>query len=121
MVLASAQIFPIRQATTLRNTMLALAIPIPRQLLWAEFTRPAEITALSDTRVLRVRVAKLSRSAFSGDIPQHVSLALATATWRLRGSVSAAEDGKPHGGIEMCDVAPIGNHASKKDTGEFTA
>ena len=30
------------------------------------------------------------------------------------GFVSVAEDGKPHGRIEMCGVVPIGDHASRR-------
>ena len=63
--------------------------------------------------VLRVRVAKMSTSAFPGVITRHVSLALVTTTWRLlvrlskriheRGGEWQAELSN-----EMCGVAPIG-------------
>ena len=64
-MLASAGIFPIRQAAILRNTMSASAIQVTRKLSWEELARPATTIGLSGTRVLRVRVARMSTGAFS--------------------------------------------------------
>ena len=116
MVLAFAGIFPIRQAAILRNTMSVSTIRVTRKLSWAELTRPAATVALSGTRVLRVN-ARMSTSAFSEVMPRQVSLALVTKTWRLLVRlprlIREREDGRPHCRIEMCNVAPIGNHASR--------
>ena len=75
-------IFEIRQATILRFTMTAMAIPVARWLSLAELTRPSAILALSDTRVLRLTVARTSSSAFCRIVEARC------ATWHRSGTIS---------------------------------
>ena len=81
-VLASAGIFPLRQATVPWYTP-AMAIRVPRWLSLAERTRFAATIALSGMKVLRVTVARTSKSAFFGVITRLASVALVTTMWRL--------------------------------------
>ena len=82
-----------------QNTVSASAIWVTRKLSWAELARPAASIALSGMSVFRVRVARMSTSAFSLPLSQR------------RGVL---EDGKSHGRIEMRGVAPIRNRASRR-------
>ena len=87
----------------------ACAIRVTRKSSWAELTRPATTIGQDCKGVNECDLWGDNTACFHGTARRGARLSACPS-----GFVSMLEDDNPHGRIEMCGVAPMENHASRR-------